>query len=97
LGRLPDLERAIDKALTRVQRAIASGMETSDGSSALTQLEKLRQGLTDQRAYASDHGSIDREWLHATIRWVIEWVPDDELALVAALGAIARVDPPDLS
>lgn len=97
MGTLPDLEGAIDKALTQVRRAIASGMKTSDGSSALPQLEKLRQGLTDQRVYASDHGSIDREWLQTTIRWVVEWVPDDELTLVAALGAIARVAPRDLS
>jgi hypothetical protein len=97
LGTLPDLEGAIDKALTQVQRALASGMETTDGSSARPQLEKLGHELADQRSYASDHGSIDREWLQTTIRWVVEWVPDDELTLVAALGAIARVAPPDLS
>lgn len=97
MGTLPDLERAIDKALTQVRRAIASGMETTNGSSARVQLEKLERELTAQRAFASEHGSVDREWLQTTVRSVIEWVPDDELTLVAALGAIARAAPPGLS
>ena len=33
MGTLPDLESAIDKALTQVRRAIASRMGTTDGSS----------------------------------------------------------------
>jgi hypothetical protein len=97
LAKLPDLEGAIDKALTQVRRAIASGMETSDGSSAKLQLERLEQELTAQRAYASQHGSIDREWFQKTIRWVVEWVPDDELTLIAALGRIVRAAPPGRS
>lgn len=90
MSKLPDLESAIDKALTQVRRAIAAGMETSDGSSGQPQLERLERELTAQRAYASERGAVDREWLQTTIRWVIEWAPDDELTLIAALGAIAR-------
>jgi len=97
LGTLPDLESAIDKALTQVRRALASGMETMDGSSARPQLETLERELAAQKAFVSKRGSVDREWLQTTIRWVIEWVPDDELTLVASLGAIARAAPPDLS
>jgi len=97
LGKLPELESAIDKALTQVRRAIAAGMETSDGSTAGPQLAKLERELTAQRAYASEHGSVDRDWLQSTIRGVIEWVPDDDLTLIAALGGIARSSPPALS
>ena len=97
MAKLPELESAIDKALTQVRLAIASGMETSDGSTAGPQLEKLERELTAQRAYAAERGSVDRDWLQSTIRWVIEWVPDDELTLVAALGAIARATPSGLS
>lgn len=97
LAKLPDLESAVDKALTQVRRAIASGMETSDGSSARPQLEKLERELTAQRAFAAEHGSVDREWLQSTIRSVIEWIPDDDLTLIVALGAIARASPPGLS
>jgi hypothetical protein len=97
LAKLADLESAIAKALKQVRRAIASGMETSDGGSARSHLEQLERELTAQRAYALEHGSVDRESLQTTIRRVIEWVPDDELTLVAALGAIARATPPALS
>jgi hypothetical protein len=97
LGTLPDLESAIDKALTQVRRAIASGMETTDGSSARPQLEKLERELAAQKGFVAKRGSVDREWLQTTIRWVVEWVPDDELTLVASLGAIARAAPPGLS
>lgn len=89
-----DLESAFDKALTQVQRSIASGMEASDGSSAVPHLEKLERELRAQRASSLERGSLDREWFQRTVRWVVEWVPDDELTLVAALGSIVRAAPP---
>ena len=97
LGKRPELESAIDKALTQVRRAINAGMETSDGGTAAPQLAKLERELTAQRAHASEHGWVDRDWLQSTIREVIEWVPDDDLTLIAALGGIARASPPALS
>jgi hypothetical protein len=93
LAKLADLESAFDTALTRVQRSIASGMKTADGSSALPNLEKLEQELRAQRKSALERGSLDREWFQRTVRWVVEWVPDDELTLVAALGRIVRAAP----
>jgi hypothetical protein len=90
-----ELQHAFDKALTQVQRAIASGMEASDGSSALPRLEKLERELRGQRASSLERGSLDREWFQNTIRWVVEWIPDDELTLVAALGRIVRAAPPE--
>ena len=94
LAKPADLESAFDKALTQVQRLIASGMEASDESSALPHLEKLEQELRAQRASSLERGSLDREWFQRTVRWVVEWVPDDELTLVAALGCIVRASPP---
>lgn len=88
-----DLQSAFDKALTQVRRSIASGMKAADGNSALPQLEKLEQELSAQRANVVERGSLDREWFQKTVRWVVEWVPDDELTLVAALGAIVRAVP----
>lgn len=90
-----ELQSAFDKALKQVQRAIASGMEASDGSSALAHLERLERELRAQRASSLERGSLDREWFQNTIRWVIEWIPDDELTLVAALGQIVRAAPPE--
>jgi hypothetical protein len=89
-----DLQLAFDKALTLVQRSIASGMKGSDGSSARPQLEKLERELRAEQTSALQRGSLDRDWLQKTVRWVVAWVPDDELKLVAALGQIARAAPP---
>jgi hypothetical protein len=97
LANTADLQSAIDKALTQVRRAIESGMKASDGSPAQVHLEKLERELNAQRARVVQRSSVDREWLQATVRWVVEWVPDEELTLVAALGAIARAAPTALS
>jgi hypothetical protein len=72
-------------------------MKTSSGSSAQPQLETLEKELTLERAKARELGIVDREWLQKTVRWVVEWVPDKELTLLAALGGIARSAPPALS
>lgn len=85
-----DLENAFDAALTHVARLIRTDMKTADGNSARTQLEELEKQLKRERAKAVERRTIDREWFQKTVRWVVEWVPDDELTLVAALGAIAR-------
>ena len=95
MAKSADLEVAFDAALTLVQRSIASGGKTSEGSSAIPQLEKLERELRAQRASALERGNIDRDWFRKTVRWVVEWVPDDELTLVAALGRIVRAAPPE--
>ena len=94
MAKSSDLENAFDKALTLVQRSIASGMKASDGTSALPQLENLERELRAQRANTQERGSLDRDWFQKTVRWVVEWVPDDELTLVAALGQIVRAARP---
>lgn len=68
-------------------------MKTSGGSSARPQLETLETELREERAKARERGILDREWLQKTIRWVVEWVPDKDVTLVAALGQIARTAP----
>ena len=88
-----DLESAFDTALRHVQRSISSGMKTSSGSSARPQLEALETELRRERVKALELGIVDREWLQKTVRGVVEWVPEKELTLVAALGAIARTRP----
>ncbi len=42
---------------------------------------------------AVELGPVDREWLQKTVRGMVEWVPDADLTLVAALGRIARASP----
>jgi hypothetical protein len=89
-----DLESAFDIVLRHVQHSISSGMGTSDGSSARSQLEMLETELRRERAKALQIGMVDREWLQKTVRWVVEWIPDTQFTLVAALGTIARAVPP---
>lgn len=69
-------------------------MKTFDGSSARPQLEKLERELRAQRANSLEDGSVDREWVQKTVRWIVEWVPETDITLVAALGRIVRAAPP---
>lgn len=88
-----ELEKAFDAALALVNRMLGSGMKTMEGESARPQLEKLGMELQRERANAVELGAIDRAWFQKTVRWIVEWVPDDELTLVAALGRIVRAAP----
>lgn len=70
-----------------------AGMRTIAGEPAAAHLEKLQQELTLERARALERGGLDREWFQKTVRDLIEWAPETELSLVAALGRIARASP----
>ena len=87
------LELAFDLALARVERLLGNNMKTAKGLPARSQLETLEKELKKERALALERQTVDREWLQKTVRWVAEWVPDKELALLAALGGIARAAP----
>ncbi len=65
-------------------------MNTASGEPAMSQLEKLEQDLQIQRTKAIETGAVDREWFQKTVRRVVEWVPETDLALIAALGQIIR-------
>ncbi|MFL5638233.1 MAG: hypothetical protein ACJ78M_02580 [Gemmatimonadaceae bacterium] len=92
-----DLQKAFDAALSRVERSLAAGMEAADGTSARPQLERLREELQAERENAIERGAVNREWFQRTLRWVVEWIPDSELTLVAALGQIVRAETPPRS
>ena len=92
----PQLQLAFDLALARVERLLANDMKTVKGVSARRQLEQLEKELKQERTLALQRETVDRVWLQRTVRWVVEWVPDKELALLAALGAIVRAAPADL-
>lgn len=67
------------------------------GEAAGPYLRKLEEELKIERARALESGTVDREWFQKTLRWLVEWVPETELTLVAALGRIARAAPTALS
>jgi hypothetical protein len=93
LAKAQELEVAFSAALTRVERSLAADLKTIDGDSAKPHLEKLERELRLQRDKALEGGGVDREWFQKTVRWVTEWVPDTEIALIAALGRIVRAAP----
>lgn len=68
-------------------------MKCLDDSSAAANLQKLEDELVAERDRAVSRGVVDMEWFQKTVRWLIEWVPETELTLIAALGRIARVKP----
>jgi hypothetical protein len=87
-----DLEAAFDDAIAQTRKSIKAGMTTTGGQEARPNLEKLEQELERERRRAVNGGNVDRDWIQRTVRWLVEWVPETELTLIAALGRIARVD-----
>lgn len=88
-----ELETAFDAAIAQARRNITAGMKAIGGESAGPYLEKLEEELKLERARALARGAVDRDWFQRTVRGLIEWVPETELTLIAALGRIARAAP----
>ena len=81
-----ELDSAIDAAVRAVDKALAADMRGADGEPAASHLERLRIRLVAMR----DRGSVDPDELRHMIRSVAKWAPEDDVTLLAALGAIAR-------
>ena len=92
-----ELESAFDAAITRARKCIKAGMTAVGGEAAGPYLRKLEEELKLERARALERGAVDREWFQKTLRWLVEWVPETEMTLVAALGRIARASSTALS
>jgi len=92
-----DLETAFDAALKLVQRAISGGLTADDGRPLTDKLGQLEFRLRTERASAVEREAVDPEWVQTTIRWVVEWAPESDLTILAALGRIARLKSPGVS
>lgn len=92
-----DLETAFDAAIEQVQRAISAGLTADDGRPVTDKLGQLEFRLRTERANAIERHAVDREWVQKTIRWVVDWVPESDLTILAALGRIARLTSPGVS
>jgi hypothetical protein len=88
-----ELESAFDAAITQSRKCIRAGMKAIGGEPAGPLLERLEEELKLERARALERGAVDREWFQRTVRDLVEWVPETELTLIAALGRIARTAP----
>jgi hypothetical protein len=93
LASTAELKTAFDAAIAQTRKSLKAGMKTTGGEPATSHLEKLQEELTLERARALERGGVDREWFQKIVRGVLEWAPETELALVAALGRIARAAP----
>jgi hypothetical protein len=89
----PQLNEAFDAAIESVRNCRASEMACVDGSSPERNLNRLEQELVEERTRAMQRGSVDKDWFQKTVRWVVEWAPENDLTLIAALGGIARARP----
>lgn len=94
---ITEIAKAFDSAIGQVQRAAAAGMVTLEGASARTQLDQLEFRLRSERVAALERISVDPEWVQKTIRWTVEWAPESDITILAALGRLARLAPPGLS
>ncbi|HEY4734869.1 MAG TPA: hypothetical protein VIH53_10015 [Gemmatimonadaceae bacterium] len=88
-----ELESAFDEAIAQARKCLAAGMTTINGDDAQPQLEHLAGELSVERERALERRAIDRVWVQKTVRWLVEWTPESDLTLIAALGRIARVAP----
>lgn len=84
-----EIENAFDAALQEVARAA-----TAEFAAGITeQLGQLEFRLRTERAHALERGTVDRDWVRKTVRWAVEWLPESDLTVIAALGRIARLAP----
>ncbi len=86
-----ELESAFDAAIAQTRLCAGTDMKTAAGDDAQSKLRQLEQELLGERETAIAKGSVDRDWLHKTVRWVADWAPETDFTLIAALGRIARV------
>jgi hypothetical protein len=92
-----DFAIAFDAAIDQIQRAMSAGLTADDGRSIMDKLGQLEFRLQSERANAIERRGVDREWVQKTIRWVVEWAPESDLTILAALGRIARLASPGVS
>ena len=93
MAKTSELESAFDAAIGQARKCVKAGMVAVGGKPAGPYLQKLEEELTLERAKALQRGAIDKEWFQKTVRWLVEWVPETEPALIAAFGRIARATP----
>jgi hypothetical protein len=84
------LLQALDQAIAAVRRLEADG-HAAQGAPAGGRLQLLREELAARRAEVAAGDALDPEWVGRTVRSVAEWIPDEQLPLMARLGRIARL------
>ena len=86
----PPFLATFDAALDEVARARRRGLQAKDGASADAELDALERALRAERDAARARGAVDRAAVGTLVRDLVRWYPDDQVKLIAALGAVSR-------
>ena len=86
----PPFLAAFDAALDEVARARRRGLQAKDGASADAELDTLERALRAERDAALARGAVDRTVVGTLVRDLVRWYPDDQVKLIAVLGALSR-------
>ena len=89
------IQAAFAHALAEIDRAERRGQRTRDGVPAAIELRRLRERLELARDAATSRGAVDAGEIGTLVREVAAWYPDDQIQLIAALGAIVRASTAD--
>lgn len=88
-----ELREAFEAALAATRQQKAAGMTNLDGSPATGNLDQLERELLAEQTRSVESGLVDKDWFQKTVRWLVAWVPETDLTLIAAFGRIARAKP----
>ena len=81
---------SIDRALAVVRGFRSARLVRQDGLPATDDLRQLAAELQHLRVVVRAGGRIDPAWMAELIRGAAAWLPESDIAILAALGAIAR-------
>lgn len=80
------MAKALDKAIAASERLAAQPASTPNAANYSSLLEQLRA----LRARAAGGETIATDELGAVVRFVSDWVPDEQFGLIGQLGAVVR-------
>lgn len=78
--------KALDRVIAAAERLAAQPAAASNAENFTSLLEQLR-ALRDR---ASNGASITTDELGGVVRFVSDWVPDEQFGLIGQLGAVVR-------
>jgi hypothetical protein len=78
--------KALDKAIAAAERLSAQPIAEKNAANFAALLEQLRA----LRARAGNGETITTDELGAVVRFVSDWVPDEQFGLIGQLGTVVR-------
>lgn len=85
-GSVGAVAKALDRAITAAERTAAQ----SGGAQNAEQFTSLLEQLRALRTRAANGETITTDELGAVVRFVSDWLPDEQFGLIGQLGAVVR-------